>query len=264
LSYKRLGWTPLPRGRKKESLTQGRLEHNTTQFSRGRRVLRSGGSNHVNHRVHRVHLELTTKRLKAFPTKEPQRAAPVATPVEVSQNHFDRHKGQTAGPSPTQIPPHLGYSPGNSARSGRTGLLPNLGVYSSKSEYDRLLMGVVQFKPSRRIWGAWAPPRCKFFVWLASLNRCWTADRLARQGLDHPLHCLLCEQEEENVQHIMVGCVFSREVWFQMLSLVGLQRCTPKLREENFQEWWRTTELKVPKQVRAGFNSLVSLNLWCL
>jgi hypothetical protein len=60
------------------------LEHNTTQFSRGHRVLRSGGPNHVNHRVYHVHLELIIKRLKVFPTKEPQRAAPVAAPVEVS------------------------------------------------------------------------------------------------------------------------------------------------------------------------------------
>jgi hypothetical protein len=68
---------------------QGRLEHNTTQFSNGYRVLCSGGPNHVNHRVHRVYLELTTKRLNAFPTKEPQWAAPVPVPVEVSQNYFD-------------------------------------------------------------------------------------------------------------------------------------------------------------------------------
>jgi hypothetical protein len=51
------------------------LEHNITQFSHRRRVLRSGDPNHVNHRVHHVHLELTTKRLEAFPAKEPQRAA---------------------------------------------------------------------------------------------------------------------------------------------------------------------------------------------
>jgi hypothetical protein len=30
-----------------------------------------------------------TKRLKPFPTKEPQRATPIAAPVEVSQNRFD-------------------------------------------------------------------------------------------------------------------------------------------------------------------------------
>jgi hypothetical protein len=79
----------LHRGRKKKRLRQDRLEHNITQFSRGCRVLCSGGSNHINHRVHRVHLELTTKRLKTFLTKESQRAAAVAAPVEVSQNHFD-------------------------------------------------------------------------------------------------------------------------------------------------------------------------------
>jgi hypothetical protein len=80
----------LPRGQKKERLRQGRLEQKTTQFSRGYRVLRSGGSNHINLHVHRVHIGLTTKRLNAFPTKEPQWAAPIAAPVEVSQNHFDK------------------------------------------------------------------------------------------------------------------------------------------------------------------------------
>jgi hypothetical protein len=75
---------PLPKGRKKERLRQDRLEHNTTQFSRGRRVLHSGGPNHVNHRVHHIHLELTTKRQKTFPIKEPERATPVAALVEVS------------------------------------------------------------------------------------------------------------------------------------------------------------------------------------
>jgi hypothetical protein len=70
-------------------LMQDRLQHNTTQFSHGRRVLRSDGPNYVNHRVRHVRLELTTKRLNAFPTKESQRAAPVAALVEVSQNHFN-------------------------------------------------------------------------------------------------------------------------------------------------------------------------------
>jgi hypothetical protein len=65
------------------------FEHNTTQFFCGLSVLRSDGLNHINHRVHCVHLELTTKRLKTFPTKEPQRATPVAALVEASQNHFD-------------------------------------------------------------------------------------------------------------------------------------------------------------------------------
>jgi hypothetical protein len=84
----------------------------------------------------------------------------------------------------------------------------------------------IQFEPSGKIWGTWAPPRCKFFTWLASLNRCWTTDHLARRGLDQSLQCLLCDKEDETIHHIMVGCIFSIEVWFQILSLVGLQGCT--------------------------------------
>jgi hypothetical protein len=65
------------------------------------------------------------------------------------------------------------------------------GQYSSKSAYDRYFAGSVYFEPSERIWRTWAPQKCKFFIWLASLNKCWTADRLARRGLDHPDKCLL-------------------------------------------------------------------------
>jgi hypothetical protein len=79
-----LEWTSLHRGQKKKWLTQDRLEHNTTQFSREHRVLRSGGLNHVNHRVHHVLLELTTKRLNTFFIKEPQRTAPVTTSIKIS------------------------------------------------------------------------------------------------------------------------------------------------------------------------------------
>jgi hypothetical protein len=87
-------------------------------------------------------------------------------------------------------------------------------TYSSKSAYDRFFTGAVQFEPAVRIWKSWALPRCKIFLWLAFLNRCWTVDRLAHQGLDHTQHCLFCDQEEETIQHILVGCVFSKDVWF--------------------------------------------------
>jgi hypothetical protein len=95
------------------------------------------------------------------------------------------------------------------------------GEYSSKSAHHRFFEGMVTFEPAARICKSWAPPRCKFFIWLASLNRCWTADRLARRGLDHPTKCLLCDQEKETMQHILLQCVFAREVWFHTLSLTA-------------------------------------------
>lgn len=75
-------------------------------------------------------------------------------------------------------------------------------------------------------------------MWLASLNRCWTADRLARRGLDHPEKCLLCDQEEETILHILLRCVFAREVWHRILSLIGLQQLSPKRDVVHFQDWY--------------------------
>jgi hypothetical protein len=45
----------------------------------------------------------------------------------------------------------------------------------------------------------WALAKCRYFVWLVAHSMCWTADRLARQGMDHPEKCPLCNQEEETI-----------------------------------------------------------------
>lgn len=58
--------------------------------------------------------------------------------------------------------------------------LTQSGVYSSKSAYEAFFLGTIKFTPWKRIWKSWAPPRCKFFMWLAINNRCWTAERLAK------------------------------------------------------------------------------------
>lgn len=138
------------------------------------------------------------------------------------------------------------------------------GEYSAKSAYKWFLAGSTLFELTERIWKSWAPPRCKFFVWLTSLNRCWTADTLARRGLDHQESCPLCDQQEETVQHILVSCVFARDIWFQVLSKVGLQFLSPGTADVVFQECWREAESKVPKIQKKGFNSIVILVAWWL
>jgi len=100
------------------------------------------------------------------------------------------------------------------------------GLYSTKSAYEALFIGATQFDPWERIWKSWAPGKCKFFLWTAAHNRCWTADRLAKRGLNHPPKCPLCDQIEETIDHLLVSCVFTRQFWFIILQQFGLPSCS--------------------------------------
>ena len=110
----------------------------------------------------------------------------------------------------------------------------------------------------------WAPAKCKVFLWLAVRNRCWTADQLAKRNLPHLSLCPLCDQAEETIQHLLTSCVFAREFWFRILSPVGLQRCVPDNRDQEFAGWWRKAAKQVPKEKKKGFNTLVILGAWLL
>ena len=53
--------------------------------------------------------------------------------------------------------------------------------YSSRSCYNILFEGSIVSGLWKLNWKSWAPPRVKFFIWLACQDRCWTGARLARR-----------------------------------------------------------------------------------
>jgi hypothetical protein len=73
------------------------------------------------------------------------------------------------------------------------------GKYSAKAAYENFLLGAAGFAPYQKIWKTWAPAKCRFFLWLVAHKKCWTADRLACHGMDHPDKCPMCDQEEETI-----------------------------------------------------------------
>jgi mannosylglycoprotein endo-beta-mannosidase len=95
------------------------------------------------------------------------------------------------------------------------------GKFSVSSAYRAFFAGRVGAPTASQIWRSRAPYSCKFFAWLISRNRCWTADRLQRRGLPAPASCPLCNQEPETIQHLLLGCVVAREVWTWALSRWG-------------------------------------------
>ncbi|GJN13726.1 hypothetical protein PR202_gb00464 [Eleusine coracana subsp. coracana] len=138
------------------------------------------------------------------------------------------------------------------------------GHYSSRSAYKAYFNGSVVFEPWKRLWKTWTPAKCKLFLWLAIRNKCWTADRLANRGLDHPEKCPLCDQEEETIQHLLTTCVVAREVWYKLLQPLGLVSSAPRRWELSFVDWWRKTTKKVKKEDRKGVNSLIILGAWIM
>jgi hypothetical protein len=64
-------------------------------------------------------------------------------------------------------------------------------------------------------------PKYRFFLWLVAHNRCCTADRIARRNMQHPQLCLLCDQKEETIDHLLISFVFFKQFWFLWLRQVG-------------------------------------------
>ena len=85
-------------------------------------------------------------------------------------------------------------------------------------------------------WRSRAPLRCRFFAWLALQNRCWTADRLARRGLDHPKCCPFCDQHEESISHLLLDCVFASEVWAIVSAAANKPNWVPTA-GDNISQW---------------------------
>lgn len=110
------------------------------------------------------------------------------------------------------------------------------GRFSARSAYVARFMGLEVSPTASFTWKSRAPLQCRFFTWLAVQDRCWTSDRLARRGLPHQDACPLCDQHEESIQHLLISCVFARQVWHGLGVITGRQELEP-LHDETLGEW---------------------------
>jgi hypothetical protein len=136
------------------------------------------------------------------------------------------------------------------------------GSYSIRSAYLALFSGRISFQ-HLPIWRSFALPQCRYFLWLVAHRRCWTADRLEKRGLPHPAFCVFCDQVEETIDHILIGCSESLELWWTVLSSLGLPQCFPS-GVVSFHEWHCSCQLKVPSEHRRGFDTIVTLGAWSI
>lgn len=136
------------------------------------------------------------------------------------------------------------------------------GIFSTKSAYLCFFNGSVRFEPYKRLWKSWAPLKAKIFAWMALLNRCWTAERLTKRGLPNNGTCPLCDQHPEEINHLLLTCPHTREIWFQCLRRYGLQYITPSPNENSLAQWWRNAARRLRREQKKGLNTLVILVSW--
>ena len=137
------------------------------------------------------------------------------------------------------------------------------GNYSAASAYGAMFLGSTIPLGAKQIWRTTAPPRVRFFFLLILHGRCWTVERRFHHSLQATDTCIMCDLETESMDHILLGCVFSREVWhrcFHWAHLFG-SHFTPA---GHAIPWWLATKKMIPRERRKGFDSLFFLVGWRL
>jgi hypothetical protein len=78
-------------------------------------------------------------------------------------------------------------------------------------------------------------------------------------GLQDDNTCALCPQASETPAHLLLSCVYSRELWFLVLRRLGLLRVLPPADAEDFVDWWLPTRKRLLKRLRKHFDTLMLL-----
>ena len=98
----------------------------------------------------------------------------------------------------------------------------NDGLFSVKSLFRALHpVSLVSFL-SKIIWNSCVQPKLSFFAWKASWGQVLTFDRLQKRGWALANRCFLCQMFEKTIDHLLLHCEKTREVWMLLLSLFGV------------------------------------------
>ena len=74
---------------------------------------------------------------------------------------------------------------------------------------------------------------------------------------------MLCDQCEENINHLLVACPESRQLWWMALRAVGQTACMP-LSEASFHQWLCNSRKNIDKAQRHGFDTIAALVAWAI
>jgi len=121
--------------------------------------------------------------------------------------------------------------------------------YSAASAYGAMFFGSTPLLGAKLIWKTAAPPKVRFFFWLVVHERCWTADRRFRRGLQQSDTCVICDQAPETMDHLLCSCSLARQAWHVWILKLHLHISVP-VEDETAIGWWLSSRKLVPKTLR--------------
>ncbi|KAG2650490.1 hypothetical protein PVAP13_1NG161400, partial [Panicum virgatum] len=68
----------------------------------------------------------------------------------------------------------------------------------------------------------------------------------------------------ETIDYLLVSCVLTRQTWYSILHLFGLQAVAPQMDDPVFVDWWDKAGGRFSGQVKKGFNSIIILGMWLI
>lgn len=71
----------------------------------------------------------------------------------------------------------------------------------------------------------------------------------------------LCAQTTETIDHLLLGCPYSREVWFKLLRPSGHHRLMPPP-NASIVDWWLRSRKGLSKELRRRFDTFFALVCW--
>ena len=113
------------------------------------------------------------------------------------------------------------------------------------------------------IWKVWAPPKCKFFAWLAIQNIILTADRLEARRWRNNGVCPVCWRGQESGVHLFQDCRYTRRIWEGIAIWLGNEQLRPSawVLGDSVHTWWDNMD-RTPSTPRRGLHSIIILVCW--
>ena len=95
---------------------------------------------------------------------------------------------------------------------------------------------VIDF-PWKMVWQSKVPTRVVFFSWTAALGKILTTDKLWKRHIAVLEWCFMCKRCGESVDHVLLHCPTTYELWSMVFCLFGIYWVMPYKVSEVLASW---------------------------